>query len=209
MRPRVELLTNREVCILIYACASPGLIWKTFPMIVSFTGHLVHFLRAEAGKPQSGETSDERHLRLAAYVHQLQASTRDEMTGQVKDETRRQRFTEWTWRLDRLPLTDVGPWPRMGGLPADWTKGSVLDTAQLIRTHGCPRTAERLAHLIAAIDTTNLHELEDVPLLACPSGELFPTNPRRVPWTLDDGSHRAVLLALHGRTTIHTWIGMP
>jgi hypothetical protein len=96
-------------------------------------------------------------------------------------------------------LEDLAVWPRMGGLSSAATRGSAVETARHILESGLPQRARRLRSLVdvATSDPAGIERVcRALPLVAVEYGVLFEAQRRSLPWALDDGSHRAVVLAL-------------
>lgn len=117
----------------------------------------------------------------------------------VTDEARRRCFAESVWDRRTVRLDDLAVWPRMGGLPSAATRGSAAETARSILENGIPQGASRLRALVEAArrDPPGIERVcRALPLIAVEYSMLFGDKRRLMPWALDDGSHRAVVLAL-------------
>ncbi len=117
----------------------------------------------------------------------------------VTDGARLCRFAASNWEIATLNLEDLAVWPRMGGLPLAATDGSPVETARYIRDNGIPSGASRMRAFADAArsDTSGVEGIcRALPLIAMEYSRLFKSHSQRLLWGLDDGSHRAVILAL-------------
>jgi hypothetical protein len=98
----------------------------------------------------------------------------------------------------------------MGQLPRPWTAGDITRTARLVDAQGCPAGASRLRQFMAwrlRAPAVSLAFCEELPLIAVPERILNATSTRRVHYCLDDGSHRALMLALAGVDVVRAYLG--
>lgn len=124
------------------------------------------------------------------------------------------------WTLKRIPLSECGVWPRMGGLPAAATYGTVIDTAEYIRPY-LSRKRRIPAKMKEALYIQKLSAFSEiiteyVPIIVFEGDlirhhKLTPAKFRKLykhcKHDIDDGSHRAVSLALQGKTEILALVG--
>ena len=127
--------------------------------------------------------------------------------GRDINEDRLSRFADYRFVFLPIPMTQIRAWPRAGGLPADWTdQHSIGDLGKMLRDPGIsvPDNAVRLRSILDfSRDTRNLDQLRLIPSIALPEFHGQRSKMETVPWTLDDGSHRALVLAMNGDT--HLW----
>ena len=123
------------------------------------------------------------------------------------------------WELKTIRLDQCGVWPRMGGLPDAATRGSVVDTAAYVekKLKGKRLTKKDMrAKYIEKM--TPFAELitEHVPLIVIEDGvirhnKLIPISQSKkyehCKYDIDDGNHRAVALALLGKTEVKALVG--
>ena len=134
----------------------------------------------------------------------------------ITDEHRRNRYEGHSFVLLPLPLSEVRLWPGAGGLPKDWTDSkSVRDLADWLTgpdASRIPPEAERLNQMRDSVarELVALEQLSVIPAIALPE---FHGARRQelagVPWTLDDGGHRALMLAMHGHKDLWCLVGIP
>jgi hypothetical protein len=124
------------------------------------------------------------------------------------------------WVLKKIPLAECGTWPRMGGLPAAATYGTVIDTANYIRPYldGKKKMIPKIKRALYIKRLGNFAEIitEHVPIIVFEDGiirhgKLIP-EPLRKPYKkckydIDDGNHRAVSLALDGKKKVWALVG--
>jgi hypothetical protein len=170
------------------------------------------FVVADMAKPSQPEEASIILDRIEQLVADVASWSNERVGLAVTDEARRRRFTESVWDSATVGLDDLAVWPRMGGLPSTATGGSATETAEHILEKGVPQGASRLRALVERA-RRDPHGTERVcralPLIAVEYGVLFGTKRRLMPWALDDGSHRAVVLALiSARKDVDVLIGM-
>ena len=157
------------------------------------------FVVANMAKPSYPEASAVILALIEQLLKDVASWTDEEVYRSVTDEARRKRFAESSWRRTTVELTHLAVWPRMGGLPSIATRGSVIDTADYILKCGIPTSADRLRPLVDAArsDPNGIERVcRALPLIAVDYGMLRQDINRSAPWALDDGSHRAIALAL-------------
>jgi hypothetical protein len=170
------------------------------------------FAVADMAKPRGPEAASITLSRIEQCLKDVTAWSDENVCLAVTDERRRRRFTHSSWGFGTVELDDLAVWPGMGGLPSAVTCGSALDTARRIRESGMPKRARRLRALVEAARTDPVgieRVCRALPLIAVEYDRLFQAHCRSIPWALDDGSHRAVVLALiSARTNVDVLIGM-
>ena len=131
---------------------------------------------------------------------QVEAAFRRANDGFI-DEERRQLYRTLTWRVTEVALEDLGVWHQAQGLPGDWCRGSVVDTAaHLVGEVWDGEYGKKLRYLLAqpefdaiiVVDGRLRRGRE-----ACDS----------VLWSIDDGCMRALASALRGATHIACYAG--
>ena len=120
---------------------------------------------------------------------------------------RRERFSDHRFVLMPIPMAEIRMWPRAGGLPAEWTdQYSIAELGRILRTGDMivPDDASRLRDMLEfATGHNRLDLLRSTLPIALPEFHADRKELKNTPWTLDDGSHRALVLAMHGDT--HLW----
>lgn len=124
------------------------------------------------------------------------------------------------WRLVRIPLAECGVWPRMGGLPAAATYGTVEETAEYIRPYvtGKKAMSLKMKRSLYIEKLGNFAEIitEQVPIIVFEGGlirhnklisERLRKPYKRCKYDIDDGNHRAVSLALRGKKEVLALVG--
>jgi hypothetical protein len=157
------------------------------------------FVVANMAKPNRPEAASITLGRIEQLLENVVSWSNERVCRTVTDEARRRRLTGSVWDRGTVGLADLAVWPRMGGLPFAATRGSAAETARHITENGVPPGASRLRTLVAAArsDPAGIEQVcRALPLIAVEYGMLFRARRRVMPWALDDGSHRAVVLAL-------------
>ncbi|MDP2594078.1 MAG: hypothetical protein Q8P36_01950 [bacterium] len=125
-----------------------------------------------------------------------------------------------SWEIKEVPLAECGVWPRMGGLPDAATRGSVVDTAEYLRQR-LVRKEKMSPQLRRALQLEKLGNFAEViteyiPITVFTGGvirhNMLSTEVQRAHYVrcrydIDDGNHRSVILALHGRKKILALVG--
>lgn len=135
----------------------------------------------------------------------------------MPDEEREARYQRHDFVLIPLPFAKMRVWPAAGGLPRDWTeKWSVADLARNINgrpdSEIPPRLGELLSFLTQSGDlSVAVAQLATIPAVALPEFHQDRLKASFDPamWSLDDGSHRAVALAMLGYTHLWCFAGVP
>lgn len=100
-------------------------------------------------------------------------------------------FDRAEWQLGTVNLSECVVWPKMGGRP--WASGSVAAVAEMFRLKE-PKDS-RIWTMQTFSDFFSSH----LRIIAFTGGPLQ--------FAIDDGSHRAVAMALAGRNSAPAWIG--
>lgn len=157
------------------------------------------FVVGNMAKPSQSEAASIILDRIEQLLANVGSWSDERVYLAVTDEARRRRFAESVWDRRTVRLDDLAVWPRMGGLPSAATRGSAAETARSILENGMPQGASRLRALVEAArrDPPGIERVcRALPLIAVEYSMLFGDKRRLMPWALDDGSHRAVVLAL-------------
>lgn len=157
------------------------------------------FVVANLAKPDHPEVASIISQRIAQLWAEVASWSDEQVYLTVTDAARRRRFRDRNWGLRTVRLEDIAVWPGMGGLPLALTHGSVVDTARRIQDEGIPKNARRLRALVDAAerDPVGIERVcRALPLIAVEYSVLREEHPHSVTWVLDDGSHRAAVLAL-------------
>jgi hypothetical protein len=157
------------------------------------------FAVADMSKPGRPESADATLGRIRHCLETVRSWTDRRLWLEVTDEARRQRFAGCAWYSVHVGLADLAVWPRMGGLPSAATEGSAVDTADYIRENGIPQAAGRLRMFAetARDDAAGAERIcRFLPMIAVERSVLFKAAPGGPLLALDDGSHRAVVLAM-------------
>jgi len=107
------------------------------------------------------------------------------------DPRRLQDYNRASWKSGTIELGQCVVWPGMGGV--DWAAGSPLVVAEMFRRKGPQDSKVWSMRLFAGLFTARL------PIIILDSG---------LEVRIDDGSHRAVAMALEGFTQVTAWIGV-
>jgi hypothetical protein len=126
--------------------------------------------------------------KCSAEVAKLSDGVVDSLIG--KYPPRLLDYNRAAWRFDILDLSECCVWPHMGARP--WAQGRVTNVAELFKKHEPPDSRVWDMKQFADIFSSRL------PVIALKR----PTGIR-----IDDGSHRAVAMALTGMRRVSAWIG--
>jgi hypothetical protein len=184
------------------------------------------WLVANKGLPNGTPFSRDRFVNFLTSVEQqiLKLSDKEleataESTG---DRDRSQRLLTWRWTRRTISLRDFGPWRTVGdALPLEACGDSAVEAAAFISrfselaTPGTdPDAQEKYKRAVARI--RDLEQVADVilsrPLLAVLVAEAEQRGRkdcRQLRFSSEDGSHRAIAVALAGHDSIGAWVGNP
>lgn len=124
------------------------------------------------------------------------------------------------WELKKIKLEDCGVWPKMGGLPKDFTYGNVLETASKVDFY--LKNKDKLT-----LETSRVLYVERMKEYAEILNEFFPIivmedgvirnhklirkeekgKYKKCKYDIEDGNHRAIALALLGKKEINAFVG--
>ncbi len=170
------------------------------------------FLAADLAK----EVENQANLTNAKIIFQKTTDfflyyENEEILKMVKDPLRLTRYTNCSWSLQEIKLTDMGVWLSQnhatGDLQREWCKGSVVDTALEVEKHKEVelRSIKKIRSMIPLIDII----LEYFPPILVSGGEIRKaSDTKQLPFDVDDGSHRCIAAALSGKTEIKCYVGM-
>ena len=144
--------------------------------------------RLTAGPFDSRERFLESLERFSAEVVTLSAAEIDSIVG--RDHRRLCDYSRATWRLDVVDLRRCCVWPGMGGRA--WARGSAFRVAEMFKQYE-PRDSR----------VWNMKQFADIFSVKLPVIVL--EVPPQI--GIDDGSHRAVAMALAGLTKVSAWVG--
>jgi hypothetical protein len=138
------------------------------------------------------------------------------------DPERSKRLLTWSWQHASISLADVGPWRSVGdALPQCACRSSAVEATQfLVQTPDTlpdPETAEQQARYRQ--HSTRIRELarfcevwRSIPLLSILVAEREQRGREGcavLKFSTEDGSHRAIALALAHHCTVPAWVGNP
>jgi hypothetical protein len=158
--------------------------------------------------------------RQARRVRSLSNEKLEAELEHVGDEERQHRFRNWNWTKRIIPLSEFGPWRTVQGLPQEACHNSAIEAADFVRRHdnsmpNCDdcckqkkyrRTVERIRRLESVADVIRSEPLLSVLVAAKP--QRGREGCRQLSYSSEDGSHRAIALALIGYDMVQAWVGM-
>ena len=167
---------------------------------------------------------DEKKLRrkLAQAIKKVEKMPQKKLLTYATDQwgPRFDNYLNSRWALKKVPLDECGVWPRMGKLPDAATSGTAVDTAEYLRPYlaGKKKMTPRMKRVLYIEKLRRFAEIitEYVPIIAFEGGlirhnKLQKESQRklykRCKYDIDDGNHRAVSLALHGKKEILALVG--
>jgi hypothetical protein len=171
---------------------------------------------SQRGKNLGGLAEDQFGARLVVLKTQVERMSETDLDTElaIQPDWRITDYNTLVWAYGTVSIDRAGVWFLAGNLPEELCVGSIRDTANLLRSRGIEslpdgckaklvvpqmvRVAERIAaeRLLAVI--------------AVLGGRHRPSPPcARMAWDLDDGSHRAIALALSGKTELNAYLGVP
>ncbi len=174
------------------------------------------FVLGEQGKNLAGLVGKDFQAGLGDLKYGVEAMGEAELDREMIEQPqwRKTDYDTFEWAYDTVSIDRVGIWYEAGGLPAEFCLGSVRDTANLLearRIESLPSLCKAksevpvMRKVAAVIASERL-----LSAIAVPGGRRRPTPPRaRMTWDLDDGSHRAIALALSGIESLNAYLGIP
>ena len=113
-----------------------------------------------------------------------------------------ERYERASWTRELVSLDALAVWPGAGGLPLSICGCSVIATAE--RVMHLPNLPPRLARFIESMNSDSAATVAlcgAIPLIAMSECLIHRVPRPGVELSLDDGSHRAIVLALHAPST--------
>jgi len=136
-----------------------------------------------------------------------------------RDPHRSERLLTWSWRNEVIRLSDFGTWHTVGdALPREACRRSAVEAAAFLRKfpdglpgpQGPDRQARYLTHVSKIRKLAKSSDLlRSVPLLSILAAERDQRGREEceaLRFSCEDGSHRAIAMALAGHETISAWI---
>ena len=126
-----------------------------------------------------------------------------------------------TWEYKEIELSKCGVWPGMGGLKKEYTTGNVISTkneiAKILSLKEKIKFNDRRALYIQEMSENVETLLEYVPIIVFKNQmvrgymhEIWNQKDfKKCTYDIDDGSHRAVAMALKNKTKIMALVGTP
>ena len=114
-------------------------------------------------------------------------------------------YKNLTWKLDLVPLEDLGVWDHAQGLPHKWCIGNVLDTArEYLSNDGKGPYEDKILALSRLCPDLVLDTIIAV------DGRLERGREKCDPvkWCIDDGCMRAISYAVRGHKYIRAYLGV-
>ena len=129
-------------------------------------------------------------------------------------EKRINAYKKLSWHLAMVNTSEVRVWAGAGGLPKKWTRGSLKETGDYVRS-ALKKNPRGLGHraqsAIPEIIKTSLPILQKEKYLlpvVVPFGTLDKKGKTRFKGDIDDGCMRSIALAVSGRKHIKVYFGM-
>jgi len=126
----------------------------------------------------------------ASYDEVAHLSDADVDAVIARDQRRLRDYDRAQWTLDRVDLHRCHVWPRMGERP--WAEGTVMELAPLFYSR--ETTDSRIWRMMDFAETF----ASRLPIIVLTDGTTY---------RIDDGSHRAVAMALKSISSPLGWIG--
>ncbi len=185
------------------------------------------FLLADAGKKFMTEEDYEKKYVLAR--ERFRNQDEGELNDQIKDKVKLGRYDSMDWFSGVEQLADMGTWPKMKGLPVEFTVGSVIDASLMIRRAQVgviDVPSENVNKYIQAVETyyaivKRVDFIKDnFPLILFPGGEVRENDynlwagKNNQPlcqifkYDIDDGNSRALSYALLGMEDAPYFVGV-
>jgi len=192
------------------------------------------FILADIGKNLIASNMKDHLAELINKKKEIEGWTNaqvDQMINDKQTQKRMYRFNAWSWKLERLPLHTLGVYPKMNELPDRYCFGTVPKTSVQIKrlldgSEGlgiCEITDElkkRLQKLLQMWNMMRTASQEDVdqylqvnPIIVVKGGQIRGPFKKKgyeiFDWDIDDGSSRAVIVAMIGRDRLLVYAGTP
>jgi hypothetical protein len=197
-------------------------ITKTSPLDAIRNFYISNELLGDVFKPNTKNTQRTVETDLKKIIKVANKLSKKELLNYHLDNyhPRYDNYLNSSWELKEISLADCGVWPKMGGLPDEMTRGSVTDAANLIR----PYLTDKNKLTLATARILYIEEMmkfaeeitQHIPIVVLEDGVIRQMklqkpenlkNYKKCIYDIDDGNHRALALALLGKTTVRALVG--
>ncbi len=195
---------------------------KASPLDAIRTFYISNELLGDIFKPNTKNTQRNVEGDLKKIIKTAGKLSKKELCNYHLDNyhPRYDNYLNSSWELKEVALADCGVWPKMGGLPDEMTRGSVTEAAELIR----PYLKDKNKLTLATARILYIEEMmkfaekitAQIPIVVLEDGVIRQMklrkpinlkNYKKCKYDIDDGNHRALALALLGKTTVQALVG--
>jgi len=146
------------------------------------------------------------------YVSKL---TERNLDKEIADEYKKRLgvYNKLDWYVAEVLTNEVGVWKKAGGLPLEWTTGSLKETAQLVKkglATNDKRIAARSRRAIPRMtDILDLISKERYlyPIIV-PGGMMGRKGLKKMKGDIDDGNMRAITMTVSGSKKLRVFMGV-
>ena len=171
------------------------------------------FVLSERAKKLAHKQRDEFLKDLDTIEKTIIALKENELDNEIRRicPPRLTKYNELVWYYGMCSIDEMGVWRCARGLPREWTFGSVRETARYVKQaieHGKLGGEANIAILGIMKLSDVIAERRLLSLILVPGGPWWGREGcRKMRWNVDDGSMRAIALALTGRTKLNAFVG--
>ncbi len=185
------------------------------------------FVVALLMRSQGGKKQYLKAVSLRVFEHKLTqtkkkvlAMSEEQLDTIISDEWSK-RLTAYNgsdWYRAEVKTSEVGVWHRAGGLPLDWTNGSLKDTSEKFKKSLATESRLkniRARHAVPNMVSTNVARLQKekylLPIVISHGTGTKGRSRLKLPLKgdIDDGCMRSIALAVSGAKTLRIYFGMP
>jgi hypothetical protein len=169
------------------------------------------FIVANELKKRYSEINDISEYKkvYSAIRNNIKNYSEKELWQRIKDKDRIKRYKSCDWYFGKIKISSTGVWPHMGHIADNLLFEDTKWSANQIYTNSNKIVKGELNHLFRIMPFApylNRH----IPTIVTQGGIIRDEKKYlKERYDIDDGCHRTVCLALHGKTFINAYIGIP
>ncbi len=218
-------MTNRKIY-------KPGFLIDFMTQKIPIREVKKYFILADAGKYLFNRERELGRSELEdsyyGLLYRLNQMEEEEFDERITDKVRLQRYNDMEWFKGEEYFTNMGSWPKMAGLPIEFTTGNIPETAKMLREFKNGRInvsnklADKTKYCVKKVGSIirNIDFIyQNFPLILFPGGEVREKDYNNwakenneplceiYEYDIDDGNNRAVSYALTGLKDAPVYIG--
>lgn len=123
-------------------------------------------------------------------------------------------YNQANWYICEVETRELGAWEKAGGLPREWTRGSLIQTSRLVKeglednSKLVRKRAKRILPIIIKLKSTIQRHKYSLPIIFERKISIVKRpGLKKMPFEIDDGNVRAIAYAISGDKTFRAYVG--